>query len=74
MGGLGPRAFGGPVQLFPMTTQHKLKICETAQWHNFSEFTLKRAEMQMPTIDSYQYSSNTTILCIWAWERFKPSL
>jgi len=24
--------------------------------------------MQMSTLDSYQYSNNTTILCIWAWE------
>jgi len=39
-----------------------------------SQFTLKRAEMQMSTLDSYQYGNNTTILCIWAWERCRPSL
>jgi len=22
----------------------------------------------MSALDSYQYSTNTTILCIWAWE------
>jgi len=26
------------------------------------------------TLDSYQYSNNTTLLCIWAWERCRPSL
>jgi len=25
--------------------------------------------MQMSTLDSYQYSNNTTVLCMWAWER-----
>jgi len=32
--------------------------------------------MQTSTLDSYQqaYSSNTTILCIWVWERCKTSL
>jgi len=30
--------------------------------------------MQMSTLDSYQYSNNTTILCIRAWERFRPSV
>jgi len=30
--------------------------------------------MQMSTLDSYQYSSNTTIFCIWAWERFRTSV
>ena len=39
-----------------------------------SEFTLKMAEMQMSTVDSYQYSNNTTILRIWARERFRPSV
>ena len=39
-----------------------------------SQFTLKGAEIQMSTLDPYQYSSNTTILCIWAWERCRPSL
>jgi len=28
----------------------------------------------MSTSDFYQYSNNTTILCIWAWERCMPSL
>jgi len=28
----------------------------------------------MSTLDSYQYSSNTTILCIWAWERCRRSV
>jgi len=28
----------------------------------------------MSTLESYQYSNNTTILCTWAWERCKPSL
>jgi len=36
--------------------------------HNF-----KRAEMQISTLDSYQYSNNTTILFIWAWEGCSPS-
>jgi len=31
-----------------------------------SQFTLKLAEMQMSTLVSYQYSNNTTVLCIWA--------
>jgi len=30
--------------------------------------------MQMSTVDFYQYSNNTTILCIWAWERCRPSV
>jgi len=30
--------------------------------------------MQESTPDSYQYSNNTTILCIWAWERCRPSV
>jgi len=30
--------------------------------------------MQVSTLDSYQYSNNTKILCIWAWERCKSSL
>ena len=34
--GLGPRAFRGPAQLFPMTTQYSLIICEIAQRHNFT--------------------------------------
>jgi len=33
--GLGPRAFGGSGQLFPMT---KLPLRETAQRHNFTIF------------------------------------
>jgi len=28
----------------------------------------------MSTVDSYQYSNNTTILCICAWERCRSSL
>jgi len=39
-----------------------------------SQFTLKRAEIQMSALDSYQYSNNTTILCTWALERCRPSL
>jgi len=31
-----------------------------------SQFTLKRVEMQMSTVDPYQYNNNKTILCIWA--------
>jgi len=27
---------------------------------------MKRAEMQMSTLDFYQYNNNTTILCFWA--------
>ena len=30
--------------------------------------------MQMSTLDSYQYSNNTTMACIWAWERCRPSV
>jgi len=30
--------------------------------------------MQMFTLDSYQHSNNTTILCIWAWGRCRPSV
>jgi len=30
--------------------------------------------MQISTPDSYQYSNNTTKLCICAWERFKSSV
>jgi len=26
----------------------------------------------MSTLDSYQYSDTTTILCIWTWDRFRP--
>jgi len=43
-------------QLFAMgmTTQYELKICETTQRHRLpSQFTLKEAEMQMSTLDSY---------------------
>jgi len=29
--------------------------------------------MQTSTLDSYQYSNNTTMLCIWACERCRPS-
>jgi len=29
--------------------------------------------MQMSNLDSYQYSNNT-ILCMWPWERCRPSL
>ena len=43
-----------------------------------SKFTLKRAEMQIKKCLVYsrlfQYSNNMTILCIWAWERFRPSV
>jgi len=28
----------------------------------------------MSTQNPYEYSSNTTILCIWACERYRPSL
>jgi len=28
----------------------------------------------MSTLDSYQHSNNTTILCTWVWERCRPSL
>jgi len=28
----------------------------------------------MSTLDSYQHNNNTTILCIWAWERCRPSV
>jgi len=28
--------------------------------------------MQMSTLGSYQYSNNTKILCIWAWQRCRP--
>jgi len=69
--GLGSRDFKGPAQLFPMTTQYQPK-------NNFkgitSQFTLKQTEMQMSTLDSYQYSNNTTILYIGAWERCRPSV
>ena len=30
--------------------------------------------MQMSTLDSYHYSYNKIVLCIWAWERCRPSL
>jgi len=30
--------------------------------------------MQMSILDFYQYSNSTTILCIWAWETFRPSV
>jgi len=30
--------------------------------------------MQMSTLDSYQHSSNRTILCTWQWERCRPSV
>jgi len=28
----------------------------------------------MSTLDSYHYSNNKIVLCIWAWERCRPSL
>jgi len=28
----------------------------------------------MSTLHSYQYNNNTTVLCIWAWERCRPSV
>jgi len=39
-----------------------------------SQFTLKGTKIQMSTQDPCEYSSNTTILCIWTWERCRPSL
>jgi len=45
----------------------KQKFCEIAQRNNFTIYLWN--ERQMSTLDSYQYSNNTTILCIWAWER-----
>jgi len=30
--------------------------------------------MPMSTLNSYQYSNNKTILCIWVWKRCRPSL
>jgi len=30
--------------------------------------------MQMSTLESYQYSNNTTMLCIWARERCRLSV
>jgi len=41
---------------------------------HLSQLTLKRAEMQMSTLYSHQCSNNTTILCIWAWNRCRPSV
>jgi len=31
-------------------------------------------EIQISTLDPYEYSSNMTMLCIWTWERFRPSV
>jgi len=30
--------------------------------------------MQISALDSYQYSISATMLCIWAWERCRPSV
>jgi len=62
--GLGPRA--------TLLTKN-LRNCAVGSGIT-SQFTLKRVEMQMSTLDSWQCSNNTTILCIWAWERFRPSV
>ena len=49
------------------------KICKLRRSIT-SQFTLKREEMLMSTLDSYQHTNNTTILCIWVWERCRPSV
>jgi len=49
--GLRPHAFRGLAQFLPMTTQHQLKIYETAQRHNFTIYL--GSEIQMSTLDPY---------------------
>ena len=70
---MAPR-FWGPAQFLPMTTQYWLKICETAQRHNFTIYLEKSGNSNVYSGPLYEYSSNMTILCIWAWERCRPSL
>jgi len=67
-----PRAprFWGPRATFSYDSSILTKSFRNCAWGT----TLKRAEMQIVSLDSYQYSNNTTILCIWAWERCRPSL
>jgi len=58
-----------------MMTQYKLIICKTAQRHNLTIYLETGGNPNVYfTLDSCQYSNNTTILCIWAWERFRPSV
>ena len=65
--GLGPRAFGGPAQPLLWELNINLKFVKLRRGIT-SQFTLKRAKLQMSTLDSHQYNNNTTILCIWAWD------
>ena len=67
--------YRGPAQLFP-TWRLNIKYWKFAKLRGgiTSQFTLKWAEMQMSTLDSYQYSNSTTILWTWVWEWCRPSL
>ena len=71
--GQGPRAFGGPRNSVLWRLNINYKFAKLRRGIT-SQFTLKRAEMQISTLDFYQYSNNTTILCIWAWARYRPSV
>ena len=45
------------------------------QRHNFTIYLETGGNANVKSIlDSYQYSNNVTTLCIWAWERFRPSV
>ena len=64
--GLGSRALGAPCNSFLRRLNVNEKFAKLRR-DITSQFTLKREEMQMSTLDSYQYIctlNNTTILCI----------
>ena len=58
-----PRAprFWGPAQLLPMTTHYSLKICETAQRHNFTTY-FETSENVNVFLDSWQYKQHDNIV------------
>ena len=70
-----PRAlrFWGPsATLFcddSILTKHLLNCAD----HNFTIYVETNGNANVYSICSYQYSKNTTILCIWACERCRPS-
>jgi len=70
-----PRFWGLRATIFSMTTQCQLKFCKTAQRHNLTIYVETGGNANVwSTLNSCQYSNNMTILCIWAWERFRPSV
>jgi len=69
----GPAPLGAPLNSFLWRLNINRKFAKVRR-DITSQFTLKRAETQQFILDSYQYSNNTTILCIWARESCRPSV